>query len=376
VRRVLIANHTPWYGSGSGTYSLSLAAGLERRGYEIGLLTPPGGPPLAEPGIRQFVAEDVTRRFPSFTGHPLSSRLYSDLSPHHLEGITRAWVRSMNGIAHSWEPTLVHTQHLWILTSAALELSLPVVTTCHGSEIPYLDHEPYRQRFGKDPNPAAVVSVSHYVHRLASRYIASETPHVVMLNPYDESLFGYIPGNRARSRPRIGFVGRLVDYKRVDRFLTITRDLARRVPELEAWIVGDGPARQQLEDLSVALGLAGCTSFRGFQPFGSMPGVYGSLDALVLCSPTEPLGLAALEAAACGVPVFVPDEGGLAELAERPHIISYSWRERQPAVAEMAKILVHGETARQRSRRSDYVKQRYSLDSYLGDLEGIYHQVI
>jgi glycosyltransferase involved in cell wall biosynthesis len=376
MTRVLIANHTPIHGSGSGTYILALATGLARRGHQVALLTPPGGTPVAlPPEIEHFTADELAGEFPSFTGHPCSSRLYSEMSPEDLAEVTRTWERALRPVIRSWQPAVLHSQHLWLLTSAAVNLEQTVVATCHGSEVPYLDQERARfRRFQDRPSPAAVISISGYVHRLADRHLADGTRHLALPNPYDALRFNYRPRTTAH-RPRIGFVNRLVPYKRGDRFLEITRGLADLVPELEAWIIGDGTERAALERLAASLGVAERTRFLGFQPLGSMPEVFRDLDVLLMCAPSEPFGLAAIEAAACGTPVFVPDEGGLGELAASPHIRSYPLN--SPAViGELAGVLTEPETESQRKERSVHTEQQYSLDSYLGQLEDVYAQAI
>jgi glycosyltransferase involved in cell wall biosynthesis len=258
MARVLIANHTPIYGSGTGTYILTVAAGLARRGHDVALLTPPGGTPIpVPPEIRHFVASELAGDFPSFTGHPCSPRLYSQLSSDGLADLTGAWERSLGAVIRSWAPMIVHTQHLWVLTRAALNLGQTVVTTCHGSEVPYLDGElAHIQRLQDRSSPAAVISVSRYVERMASSHLMAGTPHVTMSVPYDPLRFFYRPRPATRSRPRVGFAARLVKYKRADRFLEITRGLVDLVPDLEAWIIGDGLERPALEQLSASLGLA------------------------------------------------------------------------------------------------------------------------
>lgn len=376
MTRVLIANHTPIHGSGSGTYILALATSLARRGHEVALLTPPGGTRVSlPPQISHFTADELAGEFPSFTGHPCSARLYSQLSPNEIADVTRIWERSLESAISAWEPTLIHSQHLWLLTSAALNLGQTVVVTCHGSEVPYLNREQDRfRRFRDTRSPAAVISISAYVQRLASPHLPTGTPHVAMLNPYDARRFFHRPRAAKRSRPRIGFVNRLVEYKRADRFLEITRGLVDLVPDLEAWIIGDGTERPALERLSASLGLTGHARFLGFQPLASMPDVFRDLDAVVMCAPSEPFGLAAIEAAACGTPVFVPDEGGLGELAASPHIRSYSLN--SPVVVdEVAGVLMEPESEPDRERRSAHIAGRYSLDSYVGRLEDVYCRV-
>ncbi|MGE5827115.1 MAG: glycosyltransferase, partial [Micromonosporaceae bacterium] len=206
--RVLIANHTPIHGSGSGTYILALATGLARRDHDVALLTPPGGiqVPLP-PEIQHFEAHELAGEFPSFTGHPCSSRLYSQMSPDDLANITGTWERSLDAVIRTWAPAVVHSQHLWLLTSAALNLGQTVVATCHGSEVAYLDAERSRlRRFQDKDSPAAVISISRYVQRLANGHLRAGTPHVAMPNPYDARRFSYRPRPPASHRPRVGFV--------------------------------------------------------------------------------------------------------------------------------------------------------------------------
>jgi glycosyltransferase involved in cell wall biosynthesis len=327
-------------------------------------------------GVDQFVADELAGDFPTFTGHPCSSRLYSQMSPADLADVTAAWERALGTVVRRWAPTVVHAQHLWLLTSAALNVAPAVVATCHGSEVPYLEAERARlRRFQDKGSPAAVISISRYVQRRVSGHLMPDTPHVAMLNPYDSRLFFYRPRPRNGNRPCIGFVNRLVGYKRGDRFLEITRGLVDLVPDLEARIIGDGIERPALERLAASLGLAGHTRFLGFQPLASMPDNFRDLDALVMCSPSEPFGLAAIEAAACGTAVFVPDEGGLGELAASPHIRSYSV-DSPDVVAELAGVLTVPETAPQKERRGLHIAERYSLEAYLSQLEGVYAEAV
>jgi len=374
--RVLIANHTPIHGSGSGTYILALATGLAQRGHGVALLTPPGPQVSVPPEVHQFVADELDGAFPTFTGHPCSSRLYSQMSPDDLANVTSTWERALEPVIHRWAPTVVHSQHLWLLTSAAVNLGQTVVATCHGSEVPYLDAErPHVQRFQDKSSPAAVISISRYVQRLASSHLMAGTTQVAMLNPYEGSRFFYRPRPATSSRPRVGFVNRLVEYKRGDRFLEITRGLVDLVPDLDVWIIGDGTERPVLEQRAASLGLAGHTRFLGFQQLASMPDLFRDLDVLLMCSPSEPFGLAAIEAAACGTAVFVPDQGGLGELAVSPYIRSYSL-ESPDVVAEIASVLTNPETESQKEKRSMHIAERYSLDSYLRQLEDVYAEAI
>ena len=118
-------------------------------------------------------------------------------------------------------------------------------------------------------------------------------------------------------RVRVGFVGRLVNVKRVDLFLQAARVLTADDPgTFRFFIVGDGPLMAQLQAQAHALGVESACEFLGFQA-NCLP-TLAQLDALVFTSDHEGLPMAALEALALGVPVVAHAVGGLPELIDAP----------------------------------------------------------
>jgi glycosyltransferase involved in cell wall biosynthesis len=89
---------------------------------------------------------------------------------------------------------------------------------------------------------------------------------------------------------------------------------ARTQMPMRLVLVGDGPLRPELEQLSQELGLQADVTFAGSQtdvvPF------LVSADAFVLSSVTEGLPLALLEAMACSLPAVVTSVGGMPEVLE------------------------------------------------------------
>jgi glycosyltransferase involved in cell wall biosynthesis len=81
-------------------------------------------------------------------------------------------------------------------------------------------------------------------------------------------------------------------------------------------IVGDGPQRRELEQLSRDLGIADVTTFVGRVSHHEVPQELKQLDVYVAVSrlDSESFGVAIIEAAACELPVIVSDTGGLPEV--------------------------------------------------------------
>lgn len=109
-------------------------------------------------------------------------------------------------------------------------------------------------------------------------------------------------------------LGRLVPVKRLDLLIEAAGILRSRSigRQIEVKIVGDGPERQRLEQLSAAAGLSGMVHFLGFC---SDPGpLLKSSSALIICSDSEGIPTTLLEAIAVLTPVVATDVGGIAEV--------------------------------------------------------------
>jgi glycogen(starch) synthase len=116
-------------------------------------------------------------------------------------------------------------------------------------------------------------------------------------------------------RPRLVCAGRLVSDKGFDIALAAMASLVARFPRLQMTIVGDGPARGQLERQALALGLGKTVTFAGWVDPGQIPAFMKSATIVVMPSRwEEAFGLVALEAALMGRPVVATRVGGLPEV--------------------------------------------------------------
>ena len=136
---------------------------------------------------------------------------------------------------------------------------------------------------------------------------------------------GAVPAGCARPcRPRCVAVGRFVAQKGFSSLLRAWRLILDRRPDgdppLELILIGDGPQRTRLESMIDRLGLRDTVTLTGAIPRAAVISELQRATVFALPVRTrlaglnpEGLGLAALEAAACGLPVIIGDSGGTAE---------------------------------------------------------------
>jgi glycosyltransferase involved in cell wall biosynthesis len=90
--------------------------------------------------------------------------------------------------------------------------------------------------------------------------------------------------------------------------------LRQRHPQLEFWIVGDGPRRDELTALAAARGLTAHMHFLGHRE--DVPALLAASDLYVLPSRSEAFPNALIEAMAAGLPVVATTAGGIVELVQ------------------------------------------------------------
>jgi glycogen(starch) synthase len=116
-------------------------------------------------------------------------------------------------------------------------------------------------------------------------------------------------------RPRLVCAGRLVSDKGFDVALAAMALLMERFPTLQMTIVGDGPARIQLQQQAMDLGVGKAVTFTGWVDPGQIPTFMKSATIVIMPSRwEEAFGLVALEAALMARPVVATRVGGLPEV--------------------------------------------------------------
>lgn len=202
--------------------------------------------------------------------------------------------------------------------------SLPVGCAVHGKEV-HIDplgrvpglRRGYRYARKSAIHNSFLFPVSHYTADAIRQQFPRHGPIEVINNGVNTALYRPIAPSERRaglSTPVILTVGRLVARKGVDNVLKALAML--KETSFEYWVVGDGPARESLEELSSELGLAEKVTFFGSVAHDELLRFYNDCDLFVMTprdidGDVEGFGLVFLEAAACAKPVIGSRSGGV-----------------------------------------------------------------
>jgi N-acetyl-alpha-D-glucosaminyl L-malate synthase BshA len=162
--------------------------------------------------------------------------------------------------------------------------------------------------------------------------------------------------------------------KRVEDVILIFKKVHAQIPS-RLLMIGDGPERQNAEQLCRALGLGDEIRFLGKQD--AVEELLAICDLFLMPSETESFGLAALEAMACEIPVISSNGGGLPEVNIHGVTGFLSDPGNVDEMATYAIQLLENEEMLQQFRANALEQaKRFDLDTILPDYERYYETVI
>lgn len=168
-----------------------------------------------------------------------------------------------------------------------------------------------------------VIAVSDYVkdftqhqEKLDSQKLVT-VKHGICLNEFDavngrvqtRNLLGF-DGNQTI----VGSLGRLVPQKGYAYFLKAMPEILDKFPDTQFVIVGDGPLKPELVELSKRLGIESNLHFTGFRK--DIPQLLKAMDLFVCSSLWEGFGIVLIEAMACSLPVIAANVGPIPEVVK------------------------------------------------------------
>ena len=237
-----------------------------------------------------------------------------------VETLVRRWC------AGPARPDLFLTYHLYhrapdrIGPAVAGRLGIPYVVV-EASRALKRATGPWAERFREVDAALAAADAVAAIHAEDAEGLAAVVPpeRLHRLAPFlDAAPFRAVATDRAPSTSliRLLAVGMMRPGDKARSYTVLAEALARLADR--SWhlsIVGDGPARPEVEAAFATRGLAGDRiTFRGARASEAMPAVYADADVLVWPAINEAYGFVFLEAQAAGLPVVGARRGGVPEI--------------------------------------------------------------
>ncbi|RXZ80168.1 glycosyltransferase family 1 protein [Paenibacillaceae bacterium] len=215
-----------------------------------------------------------------------------------------------------------------------------------------------------------MLTVSESFRQYLSPYLRQADQVKVIPNGFDEKRFR--PVSHDNEIPQLITVCRLVPAKGLDILLHACAALKKRGHAFVLHIIGDGPIREQLEQLAVELDLYDEIIFYGYMlhPEEFMP----FFDIFVLPSRAEAFGSVFAEAALCWLALVGTQVGGIAEQIDDGVNGLLVPSENPDALCDALEKLVTDPYYRYNMARSAWNKAKhdYSLQRVIHELKQVY----
>ncbi len=330
--KVLLINHFPLQGSGSGIYTLNIAQELIKEGHNVFVIDIDN---QIDNSIYSFERKtilcdesknqnpDIKFNFPCFTTHPRSMNTYYTLTNEELLEYVDTFIKITKQVSYEFQPDIIHAQHLWVTPFAALHTGVPYVVTAHGTDLMGFKKDKRYHKYALEgaKNASKIITISRQVHNdTLALYKLPEEQLILNPNGFDDNIFKVKTVNKVELFKKFGldiipeklvsFVGKFTNFKGIDVLIKAARIVTDKIPDVAFALAGDGELMLDMKKLKAELNLNN-VYFLGHQNQTDVSSLYNAAEVSVVPSRIEPFGLVAIEALACGTPVVATRAGGL-----------------------------------------------------------------
>ncbi|PLX94766.1 MAG: glycosyl transferase family 1 [Desulfuromonas sp.] len=260
---------------------------------------------------------------------PYPSTRFCDLSAEDLGCYEACFDERLQQAVKRWQPDIIHSHHLWLLTSLARQRfpDVPMVASCHGSDLRQFHsccHLQQQVLRGCQQVDAVCALNQGQRQQITEDYqIPAEKIHVVGAG-FNDSLFHPPPpvlkdGNTIH----IVYVGKLSRAKGVPWLLKALQQVAG-----EDWhfhLVGDSSGEEKEEIVRLAQTLGGKITRHGSLRPEDLAEQLKASHLFILPSFFEGVPLVVLEALACGCRAITTNLPGIREVFDR---LNCDWLQR------------------------------------------------
>ena len=298
-----------------------------------------------------------------------------------------------------WKPDVIHSQCEFFSYQFANYISrktgAPIVHTYHALYEQYVTYVFPSQRIGaylvgklsklRLRKADAIVAPTQKVEDVLKNYGLHNTMHVIpsgiALEQHKQRI---TPEQRLEKRRALGIaddeivllnLGRLGTEKNLTEVVEFFAMARAHHSQLKLLLVGDGPARKELEEMVERLGVGDYVIFTGMVNPKEVHEYYQLGDVFVSASTSETQGLTYVEAAANGLPLLCRRDPCLdGVLVEGGN--GYEYEAESEFCELIDTILEHPEWCRAASAQSVQIAAKYDKTHFAEQIEDVYQEVL
>lgn len=365
MKILLLTTHLDF--GGISIYCVSLAKALTQMGHSVTIASS-GGVLLEE--LKNCGIQHIQ----------LNIRTKSELSPLLLKAFIK-----LDRIFKTDAPQIIHAHTRITQVLACMiykKTGIPYVSTCHGFFRPHLGRKVFGF-WGKK-----VIAISEAVREHLVNDLKVKKDDICLIhNGIDIKKFqGHAASDRQKTAyksrlgikegPVVGIIARLAPIKGHKFLLLAAKEILKEYPNLQILIIGDGPSKKELIELTMSLGLGKNTFIEASAINTALP--LSIMDVFVLPSVQEGLGLSAMEAMASGVPVIGSNVGGIYSLIKDGQTgLLVPPQDPASLAAAVLRLLKDRAFALKMARAAnELIKEKFSLEQMAKKIEMVYKEVI
>ena len=299
----------------------------------------------------------------------------------------------------AWKPDVIHSQCECFSYQFAGYISrktgAPIVHTYHTLYEQYVTYIFPSKRLGaylvgvlsklRLRKAEAVVAPTAKVEKVLKNYGLCNPIHVVPSGiAMEQHKQRITPEERLRSRSELGIpedalvllnLGRLGTEKNLTELVELFAAVRMHSDKLILLIVGDGPAKAELEETAARLGVGDCVIFTGMVPPEKVHSYYQLGDVFVSASTSETQGLTYVEAAANGLPLLCRRDPCLEGVLQEGRN-GWEYEAEEEFCEILDTIISNPDCCRTAGTESEQIAASYDKEYFADKIEDIYEAVL
>ena len=247
---------------------------------------------------------------------PYPSKRFCDLTDAEVNRYKECFAGKLKAVVDRFEPDIIHSHHLWLVTSVARRNhpALPILTSCHGTELRQLHNCPHLARRVVDgcQKLDGVLALSQVQKEEVTGLYGISRSHIHVVGAgYNRKLF--FPVSKPQPYPvQIVYAGKLNRSKGVPWFLQALGHIDDLPWQLHLIGSGSGPEKEECLRMAKKLGKRAIIYGALSQP--ELATIMRGAHLFVLPSFFEGLPLVLLEALASGCRLIATSLPGVTEV--------------------------------------------------------------